>query len=617
MVRVLPLTVVMIFLVFCGYSQDRKDSLNTDPVDTARHKSDTTTVKEIIDDIKNSQVSKQLVKSITKRPSGQPGTTVRSEEVFMPYEGKIIRDIIITHLGFERSVTDTTKRIKTAVTRAANAIHSNSKEWLIRDNLFIRENKPVNPYKMADNERYLRDLDFILDARFYVIPLGHTEDSVDIIVITRDVFSIGGSFNPTSPTKTRFKVYDVNLVGAGQRVQFNGLMENGRVPPFGYELLYRKNSIGGSFVTLTAGYTQLNSGSSYGDEEEKAYYLKLDRPLVSPYTELAGGMEISRNWSMNYYDAPDTIFRQYAYLVNDAWIGYNLGAHLNMHDRNRHFIAIRAFDQHFIRQPLQSFEGENPIYNNKTFVLGGLTFFKQNFYTARYIYGFGRTEDIPYGHNISLNFGWTRQLGLERPYLGVDASKSFVHKTGRFYNVSVRAGGFPNGGLEDVAVLLSGAVTSKLVAYKKLLIRNTFSGSITNIYNPRTSLPLDINNNLGLRGFVADSLWGTKRLQLSGETVVFTPIKLLGFSIAPFTAFDAALLSRKNQGMFANKPYAGVGGGLRTRNENLVFGTIEFRLMYYPRTVEDISNFNIKVSSNLRVKYSASFVKPPSFVVYN
>jgi hypothetical protein len=624
MLRVFSVIIVIVVLAAGVFAQDRKDSLHSSKPDTAKHRSDTTRhrpdttkVEGIIDDIKNTEVSKQLVKTITRRPTHHATVTVRSEEVFMPYQGKIIRDIVVTHLGFERSVTDTTKRIRTAVTHAANAIHSNSKEWLIRDNLFIKENRPVNPYKMADNERYLRDLDFILDARFYIIPLGHTEDSVDVIVITRDVFSIGGSFSPRGATKTSFKLYDVNLLGAGQRVQFTGLIDEPRRPAFGYELLFRKNSIGGSFVTMTAAYTQLNGGSSYGDELEKAYYIKLERPLVSPYTRLAGGMELSRNWSKNYYGEVDTIFRDYAYLVNDVWIGYNLGANQNMHDRNRHVVAIRAFDQHFLRQPLQSFEGRNVLYNNRTFLLGSLTIFKQNFYTARYIYGFGRTEDLPYGHNVSFNFGWARQMGLERPYLGLDATKSFVHKTGRFYNLSFRAGGFPNSGFEDATILLSGSVASRLVEYKKLMIRQTVGAGITQIYKPRASLPLDINNELGLRGFVADSLWGTKRLHLNAETVVFTPIKILGFNIAPFTAVDAALLSKKNEGLFRNKPYGGVGGGLRTRNENLVFGTIEFRVMYYPRTVEDISNINIKLSSNLRVKYTASFVKPPSFVVYN
>jgi hypothetical protein len=617
MFRFLYFAIILTFLAKNGFGQERNDTLNPVKPDTAKHKNDTTKVEEIINDIKNTKVSKEFVRTISKRPQNQATVAVRSEEIFMPYEGKIVRDIVITHIGFERSVTDTTKRIKTVVARAANAIHSNSKDWLIRDNLFIRENKPVNPYRMADNERYLRDLDFILDARFYIIPLSHTEDSVDVIVITRDVFSIGGSFNPTSPTRTRFKLYDVNLFGAGQRAQFTGLIDEERNPAFGHEVLFRKNSIAGSFITLTAAYTQLNSGSSYGDEVEKAYYLKLDRPLVSPYTKLAGGMEFSRNWSKNYYETIDTLFRDYAYRVNDAWIGYNIGANVNMHDRNRHFVAIRAFDQHFTKQPVQPLEGENPMYNNRTFLLGGITFFRQNFYTARYIYGFGRTEDLPYGHNASVYVGWTRQLGLERPYLGVDVGKSFVHKTGRFYNLSFRAGGFSNNGLEDVTALVAGSITSKLVEYKKLLIRHTTGGDLTYIYKPKTSYLLDINNELGLRGFVADSLWGTKRFHITSETIFFTQIKLLGFAIAPFTAMDLAMLAEKNKNLFYDKPYLGIGGGLRTRNENLVFGTIELRMMYYPRTVQDLSQFSFKVSSNLRVKYTASFVKAPAFVTYN
>jgi hypothetical protein len=463
----------------------------------------------------------------------------------------------------------------------------------------------------------LRDLDFILDARFFIVPLKHTEDSVDVIVMTRDVFSVGGSFNPRSATKTRFKLYDTNLFGQGQRVQFMGQVEEGRDPIFGYEFLYRKNSVGGSFITATAGYTQLNTGSSYGLEEEKAYYLKLDRPLVSPYTRLAGGLELSRNWSHNVYGINDTIFWKYRYLVNDFWIGYNIGAKANYRDRNRHFLAIRAFDQHFSLPPAQTEETANPIYSNRTYVLGGLTFFKQNFYTARYIYGFGRTEDVPYGHALSLYFGWARQLGLQRPYIGFDVGKSLVSPNGRFYNFLFRAGAFNNNGIEDAAFLVSGNLTGRLISYRKLLIRQIVGGDITYVFNQQTSLPLDINNEFGLRGFVADSLWGTKRFHLNAETHVFTPLELIGFRFAPFVYGEMAWLAPRDNTFFQHTPYFGLGGGIRTRNENLVFGTIELRFMIYPRTYQEIGHFQVKLSSNLRVKYSASFVRPPSFVQYN
>jgi hypothetical protein len=612
-------TFLLLFLSagFHCHAQKTQHQKESAKADTVGHPSDSAKRRRVIQNIKNTKVSKRLVKSITRKQSTNPTATIKSEDFFLPYEGKIIRRIMIRQVGFEKNVLDTTHSFKSTLTRIGNKLHGKSKDWVIRDNLFIRENKAINPYRMADNERYLRDLDFILDAKFFILPLNHTEDSVDVIVMTKDVFSVGGSFNPRSATATRVRIYDNNLFGYGQRVQFMGHVENGRDPAFGYEFLYRKNSVGGSFITATGAYTQLNTGSSYGLEQEKAYYIKLDRPLVSPYTRFAGGVELSRNWSNNVYNTPDSLFWKYRYVVRDFWMGYNIGAKAHYRYRSRHFLAIRAFDQHFTRPPLQTLEENHPIYSNRTYFLGGLTFFKQNFYTARYIYGFGRTEDVPYGHSISGYIGWARQLGVERPYLGLDIGKSIVSPRGQFYNLMFRAGAFNNGGLEDAAILISGTLTSRLIAYRKLLIRQILGGDVTYVHNQKTSLPLDINNEFGLRGFTADSLWGTKRFHVNGETHVFTPLELLGFKFAPFVYSEIAWLAPENQTMFKSKPYFGIGGGVRTRNENLVFGTIELRLMYYPRTYQEISSFNVKVSSNLRVKYTASFVRAPSFVLYN
>lgn len=576
-----------------------------------------TTKRNIIQTIKGARVSKRLLKSITRKKQTNPTAAVRSEDAFMPFEGKIIRKIEIRHIGFDKTVYDTTRNIRNTVTRISKALHSNSREWLIRDHLFIRENRPLSPYKLADNERYLRDLDFILDSKIYVVPLRH-KDSVDIVVLTRDVFSLGGSFNPSSPTKTRFKLYDTNLAGWGQRVQFNGMLEEGRQPAFVYEALYRKNSIGGSFVNGTIGYTQLNNGSSYGDEEEKAYYIRLDRPLVSPYTTFAGGLEVSRNWSENFFNQNDTIFRNYRYLVNDFWVGYNIGANNSGSSRSRHFVAIRAFDQKFTRPPEQFRDIPNITYSDRTFVLGGLTFFKQNFYTASYIYGFGRTEDVPYGYSMSLYAGWSRELNRKRPYAGVEFEKAIVTRKNEFYNIALRTGGYRNNGkLEDGIMLLSGSMTSRLIPYGALLIRQSFTVDYTRVFHPQTTLPLDINNDFGLRYFVADSLWGTKRFHVNTETLFFTPVSLAGFRFAPFGFGEMAMINSASKSIFSEKPYFGFGGGIRTRNENLVFGTIELRFVYFPRVVADMQSFAIRLSSNLRVKYSAGFVKPPGFVRFN
>lgn len=584
-----------------------------DSVDAPR---DTTKAGQIINDIKQSKLSKRILKSITRKRTSDPVAAVKSEAAFLPYNGKIIRKIIIRHIDFQKTVYDTTKNIRNTVTRIGNALHSTSKDWVIKDNLFIRENRPVNPYKLADNERHLRDLDFLLDAKFYIIPLRNSPDSVDIVVLTRDVFSLGGTINPANPSRTRLRLYDANLGGWGQRLQFNGLIEPDRDPDFAYEFLYRKNSIAGSFINASFGYTQLNTGSSYGEEEEKAYYIRFDRPLVSPYTRYAGGMELSRNWSENFFNINDSLFRDYRYVINDFWVGYNIGANSN-NDRSRHFIAIRAFDQHFTRVPWQVREQERPLYNDQTFVLASATFFKQDFYTARYIYGFGRTEDVPYGHNVSVTMGWTRQRGTERPYIGLEGEKSIVTRLGEFYTLGVRAGGYTNDGLEDATVLVSGSLTSRLIPRGQFLFRQSIKVDYTRVFKQRTSVPLDINNEFGLQYFRADSLLGTKRFHILSETLAFTPWEILGFRFAPFAFGEMAMIAGNDKSIFSDKPYFGFGGGVRTRNENLIFGTVELRVIYYPRTIEDISSFNIRVTSNLRIKYSGGFVRAPGFVRYN
>lgn len=584
----------------------------------AQEKEKKDTTRNIVDAVKDSKVSKELLKSVTRKPQADEILNIKSEEAFMPYEGKGIRKIIVNHIGFDKSITDTTRNIKNTMVKVANALHKNSKEWVVRDHIFFYEKKALNPYTLADNERFLRDLDFIVDARIFVVPLSSTEDSVDVLVVTRDVFSIGGRVSPRSTNEVKFSIYDVNVLGMGQRMQFNGYYDHSRDPTFGYEVYYRKSSVAGSLINLTAGYTQLNSGSSYGDEEEKAYYLRLDRPLVSPYSRMAGGIEISRNWSQNFYNSPDSVFKDYRYNITDLWLGYNIGIKHNHGERSRHFVSARFFEQQFKRQPSRIYDQTNPTYNSRTSFLGSFTLFKQEFYKTQYVFGFGRTEDVPYGHTMSILGGWQSLLGLKRPYLGFDADKSFVHKKGNFYTLAFRIGAFPyDGALEDATILLSGKLFSKLKHYKKFMMRRTIDADFTYVFNQTTNTLLDINGTFGLEGFFPDSLLGTKRLHGRYETVLFTPWKVAGFHIAPIVFVDVAFLAPKNKLIFYDKPYLGLGAGVRTRNENLVFGTIELKCFYYPRTVEDISTFKVSVTTNLRIKYSGSFVRAPSFIVYN
>ena len=147
--------------------------------------------------------------------------------------------------------------------------------------------------------------------------------------------------------------------------------------------------------------------------------------------------------------------------------------------------------------------------------------------------------------------------------------------------------------------------------------RQSLNVNFTKVINQKLTVPLNINGEFGLQNFFADSLGGNKRLNAGLETLVFTPWKFLGFNFAVFGYGELAWLAQYKQALWDRTPFYGVGGGVRTRNENLVFGTIELRFIYYPRVVEGIAQFKLSVSTNLRVKYTGNFVRAPSFVNYN
>jgi hypothetical protein len=561
---------------------------------------------------------KSRVKDLIFQNAGDTVMNKKSESSFKQYEGRIIREITINHVGFERNINDTTRyRVVNTIVRIGNSLHGTTKDKVIRNNLFIKENTPLDPYKLADNERYLRDLNFILDARIIVKPVKGKRDMVDVVVLTRDVFSLGGSFSPSSQERARFSLYDANVAGWGQRAQFSGVADTEREPAFGYQVLYNKNSIGGSLINATVSYTQINTGASYGLENENALFVKFDRPLVSPYTRWAGGAELSKNWSENVFGIDETEFRNYTYTVRDLWSGYNIGIKNKVENRNRHFAALRTFNQRFSEQPIQPIEESSALYNNFRYVIGAFTFYNQNFYRTKYVYGFGRTEDVPYGRRLTIASGIVKQLNRTRHYFGADFDKSIFNKRGDFQEYSVRVGGFKNGHWEDIVLLGSASIFSKLIPIKKNGLRQSVGLSYTQIFNNTTLLPLRIDNSFGINGFLADSVLGTKRLSLHTETVLFIRPSLLGFKFAPFIFTDAAIIAKDDEALFRRSPYFGLGGGLRTRNENLIFGTIELRMFYFPKVTEDLSQFRITLSGNLRIKYSSSFVKAPSLISYN
>jgi hypothetical protein len=588
----------------------------------AQQQVDTTATKATFEELKKSRNFKKLMTIIGKetKPDNSEINT-NSEDPYLPYEGKIIRKITIERLGFDKNVIDSARTFKNYISNTANKVHLNTREYVVRNNLFVREGRPLNPYRVADNERSLRSLDFIKDARIYAQPIDDNPDSVDLLVVTRDVFGIGGSFSANLPQKYSVRLRDNNLVGTGHFVQIGQVFDVGRRPRYGYEGAYQYNNVMGSFINATAGYTQLNRGISIGNESEQSLFLKVERELYQPFARFAGALEYSQNRSVNYYGVPDSTFAQYQYHAQDYWLGYSFALRKSppnlKENRNRTFVAIRRFEQDFSNASnIDLTETARFIYRDLETTLVQLTFFKQDFFKTQYVSAFGITEDIPYGYRFSVTTGTERELGQQRAYIGSELYYNNITPKGAILSYSLKLGTFwDKGGSEDGLASLSFTYYSRMFELGKLIIRQKSDFGYATVINPNIKRGLDIRNTNGIIGFWPDSLTGVQRIKLGHEATVFTPLKLIGFRIAIVGSAEVAMLQQDNKFLKPENIFMGFSTGLRFRNENLIFNTLEARVFYYPKTVEGLEYFRLMTTANFRVRFPTNLVNKPAIAM--
>ena len=551
---------------------------------------------------------------------------VKNESVFSPFKGKIIRHILVEKLNFNKSVNDTSKVVKNFFNAVGDAMHTSTRRRIILNNLFFIPGDTLYPSLLADNEKFLRELTYLQDARIMVKNIENNKDSVDVTIICKDVFPIGGSMDAGSSKNVSFEVNDDNLIGTGNRLQVQNLFDLDRKPGYGFGVEFLKRNFRGSFINLAVGYQNQAPAYNSGRREERAIYIKGELPLVSPYHSWTGAFEIASHATQNTYGA-DSIYRsdsKYNYRLFDGWIGHNIGARRqlqqNLKSRFRRLISIRGIHRIFSDIP-DLFKNSYKIeYSDLISVLGSFTIFEQDYYHTNFLYGFGRNEDVPEGFNLSVTGGWSNRNNISRPYLGFDYQRNYFSNRKNYLNYTIRLGTYYNQyRFEDISLFTGLEYFTKLrkLGDSHWFIRHFLSGSITQLINTYLNEPLRLSSDYGIPQLNNPELKASTRVTFNAESVLYNTWKFVGFSFAPFTFTNITFL-KPIAGIFkSGDMYTAIGGGVRTRNENLVFGTIELKAFYYPRTTGTMSQWNVTLNTGLRFKYLSQLVKRPDFVVVN
>ena len=526
----------------------------------------------------------------TNAPAPQADSVIWQlrEKTFGVYGGKQIRYIYYNKLKvFGTTIVDTTV-VQSKLVRFANMLHYDTRTWVIKQSLFFREGDTVNAYKLVDNERYLRRLPFILDARIYVINSYENNDSIDIVVLTKDVFEYGGAISSLNNTKASATIFNNNLLGAGQKVAFGFSWDNQYTPQWRTGASYTKYNVAGSFADVSVGYTMLNDKlNADTGQYENSTYLIINRPLYSTWATFTGGLTVSANRSVNIYSLPDTVYRDYRYNLIDVWGGYNFTNQYKKTGYNSLSpnigIELRNYNMDFIQKPDTSLHLQyDPYYNTHKFILGQLVFYHQDFFKTNYFFGFGRTEDIPMGYTYKASFGLDKWTGYNRAYTAFQGQKYwFLGKN--LISGTVGFGGFwYNGQSQDAVLHITTDYYSNLFRLNGPKFREFLHADYIICFNPNLYKPVNINRENGIFGYRNTQYNNYQRLNLSAQTNYYSPISIYGFKFNFYMLLQASLLATQKQFIFSGPLYTGFTLGCQIRNENLSFNTFQISASYQP-----------------------------------
>jgi hypothetical protein len=548
----------------------------------------------------------------------------RADLPFQKYRNRIIRTIHIAESRFGVVLGDTSRRVNGTLSRVANFLHVNTHPSVVRNYLFFRENDRVSPFLLGNNERFLRDQAFLLDATIRVRPVRRSKDSVDVYIQTNDVLSIGGGVT-MGTNGTRLSVKEDNFMGWGDRLEVQTLYDRRRFNNFGFGAQYTRRNVAGSFIDASLGYLNFNPSLSTRLREEQVAFLRLVKPLVNPYMKWTYAVNAELHSSSNMFNT-DSVYQknfQYRYRIYDAWAGWNPVAFdtksAREYERLRFLLSARLLSQRFLHRPKEYEDRYFFPFADVTALLASITVFRLNFYKTQYIYGFGRNEDLPEGVEASFTTGIVNRAGRRRHYMGLSVEATYLTSREQYFDYAVRLGtSVRQGKWEDVTLLASVDYFSPLYqlgnSWKQ---RNFFGASFGTRINPLLDEPFYVESVHGLPAFQNNFAPGNRRATIKGESVFYSPWSLLYFRFAPFVFGSATLFRHDEETFQGTRLYAALGGGVRTRNESLVFGTVELRGSYFPRKDFWGNGYLVQVNTNIRFKYNQNFIRRPELLVVN
>lgn len=524
---------------------------------------------------------------------------VHGEQKFIRHRDKRIKSIHVLRADLMAEYdTNTNKTSDIGLAKFLNSLHFSTKEGVIKNNLLFKENDTVNPFSLADTERILRQLPYIADANIILLPR-EDEDFVDCIIVVQEKFAIGFSYNPLTPAKHKFNVYDRNLGGYGFGLSGTLYYYPTYQSSYDYEGQIYVDNLMGSFITSQLNYTRT--------QNENGFLLRFTRNFLTPKFKYAGGFTIAQVSEF------DTQIKLRTYDLQDLWIGRSFLID-PLTNRKNIIAAVRIGQIKYRYRPPVSSES-NQIFHDYQLLLASLTYRKIDYLQTNMVLSFGSTEDIPAGYMFKVTGGIKNEEYHSKFYFGTTAGfAGYIQNIG-YFGLRTELGTYHNNNkLVQTVWRNTLNYLTELYSFHEYFLRSILYATYTT-----TDQRLHYDNlylDSYLRDFSNRLLPGKQRLSLTVEPVLFTPLHFLGFKVALFSFSDLGFIT-ENKFLFSPKnKFGSIGIGLRILNESLVFNRLEIRFSFVSAPTNYSPGWYFHYSGNDPQYYRSVQLTRPEFITY-
>ncbi|MBN1158644.1 MAG: hypothetical protein JXA61_04625 [Bacteroidales bacterium] len=528
------------------------------------------------------------------------------------YDDRIIRDIRISRVDmFAFSIMDTGYISGSWLEKTGNTLHTDTRMKMIRRNILVSPGEKISALLLTENERIIRSLPYIMDARFLIKTVPEQPDSVDLVLLVKDLWPVGFGGGLSGLDAGNISLWNVNMLGLGHQLRTTLYWDADHAPVLGSYLSYGISNIYGSFISSRLKYVNRWN--------KRSYLVNIYRDFKTSGLKYAGAVDFENTRSLERIELIDTVLSQIGlnYTRGDLWFGrmFTLPGKPGANMRSGIFLTGRASYIKFHEGPETR---RNYLYDfqDKKQLLFSVAWSRQGFQKDNHIYTFDRTEDVPFGYLFEITSGMEWTAYKTRPYIaGSISAGNYLMNFGYLYGLLQYGTFFNQGVAEQGAVNVRLRYFTGLRKGRILDFRSFASLTYQSLMNPSDGEYVSLENRNGIGGLTSREMRGDQKVLLNLESVIFTPLRLLGFRFVFFASVDMGLIWRDGMNITDDDFFNGIGIGCRIRNDQLVFDTFELRFTFYPGCEEASARY-FDAGSVAGLKLNDFYPHEPSILKY-